>query len=154
MCVLEGEGSFECVYVCVCPISLRSQSVLSFPLSQSFGYKEQTFGGVGAFSICAIGVSGLPASSVSSLGYMRLKGKQGIYHYVIIWLPRSLLRLTFSLHLFVLSIIPRTFIVLNGGTEKIHIFHLSRSSSSLIFKLNSGDFCGVSITDISIVSNI
>lgn len=154
MCVLEGEGSCECVYVCVCPISLRSQSVLSFPLSQSFGYKEQTFGGVGAFSICAIGVSGLPASSVSSLGYMRLKGKQGIYHYVIIWLPRSLLRLTFSLHLFVLSIIPRTFIVLNGGTEKIHIFHLSRSSSSLIFKLNSGDFCGVSITDISIVSNI
>ena len=32
----------------------------AFPLSRSFGYKEQPFGGVGAFSICAIGVSGLP----------------------------------------------------------------------------------------------
>lgn len=36
------------------------------------------------FSICGIGVSGLPTFSVSSLGYMRLKGKQGMYHYVII----------------------------------------------------------------------
>ena len=29
VCVLERWGSFECVYVCACPISLRSQSGLS-----------------------------------------------------------------------------------------------------------------------------
>ena len=74
--------------VCMCMTYFTKISkwfvLTAFPCPGPVVIRSRHFEEGELYSICAIGVSGLSTSSVSSLGYMRLKGKQGMYHYVII----------------------------------------------------------------------
>lgn len=134
----EGRPQFFCgVWLEYHSYYLKIFCLLKLPLFWSSGQREQaSFGALFFFLSVFVGISRLPAYQAPSLGFMRKKEIQRIYHYVVPWVLRFPAGLPSAFHLsessyVCLYVLSKVWCCTQQEKQgKASLLHLPRSGSS------------------------